>query len=56
MLLCTPPFLNVSFQIQFMQRTEEAKLRHQLEEEEKREIDEAHWVLDKVNGVEDEYV
>ena len=39
-----------------MQRTEEAKLRHQLEEEEKREIDEAHWVLDKVDGVEDEYV
>jgi hypothetical protein len=31
-----------------MQRTEEAKLRQQLEDEEKREIDEAHWVLDNV--------
>lgn len=39
-----------------MQRTEEAKLRQQLEDEEKREIDEAHWVLDNVEGAKDEYV
>ncbi|XP_028392742.1 M-phase phosphoprotein 6-like isoform X1 [Dendronephthya gigantea] len=42
--------------MKFMQRTEEAKLRQQLEDEEKREIDEAHWVLDNVEGAKDEYV
>ncbi|XP_028392744.1 M-phase phosphoprotein 6-like isoform X2 [Dendronephthya gigantea] len=42
--------------MKFMQRTEEAKLRQQLEDEEKREIDEAHWVLDNVEGAKDENV
>lgn len=36
-----------------MQRTEEAKLRQQLEEEEKREIDEAHWVIDNIEDAEE---
>lgn len=39
--------------LQFMQRSEEAKIRKKLEEDEKRKIDEAHWVVDKVDGVED---
>lgn len=36
-----------------MQRTEEAKLRQKLEEEEKREIDETHWVLDNEESAKD---
>ncbi|XP_046842440.1 M-phase phosphoprotein 6-like [Xenia sp. Carnegie-2017] len=39
--------------MKFMQRTEEAKLRQKLEEEEKREIDETHWVLDNEESAKD---
>ncbi|CAB4021580.1 M-phase phospho 6 [Paramuricea clavata] len=42
--------------MKFMQRTEEAKLRQQLEDEEKREIDEAHWVLDNVEGAREDMI
>ncbi|XP_046843090.1 M-phase phosphoprotein 6-like [Xenia sp. Carnegie-2017] len=42
-----------SFKMKFMQRTEEAKLRQKLEEEEKREIDETHWVLDNEESAKD---
>ena len=39
-----------------MQRSEEAKLRQQLEDEEKREIDEAHWVLDNIEDAKEDTI